>query len=76
MIGKSIGWVFATARDALARGLIFLRVTPNSLTIIGTLLTVAAGVVWFSTGSWKRKVIEPEAEETIPGPAPRIEVEG
>lgn len=44
MIGKSIGWCFATVRDALARGLIRLGVTPNTLTMIGTGLALVAGV--------------------------------
>jgi len=33
MIGKAIGFGFVTARDAVARVLIKLRVTPNRLTI-------------------------------------------
>ncbi|MBN1553588.1 MAG: CDP-alcohol phosphatidyltransferase family protein [Phycisphaerae bacterium] len=56
MIGKHIGWVFATARDALARGLIRLHVTPNTLTMIGALLTIGAGVCFalnIKTGCWE-----------------------
>lgn len=56
MIGKAIGWIFAAARDVLTRGLVFLRVTPNTLTILGTLLTVTAGVCFalnIKTGRWE-----------------------
>ncbi len=57
MIGKSIGWGFAAARDALAGVLVKLRVTPNTLTIVGTFLTIGAGVcfawnVKTGLGSW------------------------
>jgi len=44
MIGRSVGWFFTHARDAIARRLVRLGVTPNGLTIFGALLTVAAGV--------------------------------
>lgn len=56
MIGKSIGWLFSVARDALTRGLVFLRVTPNTLTVIGTLLTIAASACFamnIKTGDWR-----------------------
>jgi CDP-diacylglycerol--glycerol-3-phosphate 3-phosphatidyltransferase len=46
MIGKVIATGFSTARDAVARVLLRLRVTPNVLTIIGMLLTLAAGVCY------------------------------
>jgi len=46
MIGREIGFGFATARDFVARGLIRLHVTPNALTLTGMLLTVAAGVCY------------------------------
>lgn len=56
MIGKSIGWLFATARDAVARGLIRLGVTPNTLTVFGALLTLLAGAVFavhIRSGRWE-----------------------
>jgi putative MATE family efflux protein len=40
-----------------------------------TLIAIAA-CVWFSAGTWKRKVIESEDEEEIPEPAGAVEVEG
>ena len=43
-IGRFTAWYFSTARDILARGLIRLGVTPNALTIFGTILTIAAAV--------------------------------
>jgi len=43
-IGKLTAWYFSTARDILARGLLRIGITPNVLTIFGTLFTVAAGV--------------------------------
>lgn len=44
MIGRAIGFGFATARDFIARGLIKARVPPNALTLTGMLLTIGAGV--------------------------------
>ena len=44
MFWRPILFGFATARDAVARALIRLGVTPNALTIAGAALTVAAGV--------------------------------
>jgi CDP-diacylglycerol--glycerol-3-phosphate 3-phosphatidyltransferase len=46
MIGKAIGRGFSAARDAVARVLLKLRITPNVLTILGMLLTLAAGVCY------------------------------
>ena len=43
MIGRAIGVGFAAARDFLARGLVTLGVRPNTLTMVGTGLTVGAG---------------------------------
>lgn len=40
---------------------------------ISNILTAVAGAIWYSTGSWKRKVIEPDDE--IPEPVGTIEVE-
>ena len=44
MIGKSVGRFFSVMRDALARGLVTCRVTPNALTITGCLLNIATGI--------------------------------
>ena len=54
-IGRFVGWLFITARDALARVLVRARVTPNILTIVGTLFTAGAGAclaaaLWESGG--------------------------
>ncbi len=46
MIGKSRGWGFVAVRDAIARGLVKLGVTPNGLTVFGTLMMIAAGVCY------------------------------
>jgi CDP-diacylglycerol---glycerol-3-phosphate 3-phosphatidyltransferase len=43
-IGRSIGHGFMFSRDAVARGLIALGISPNSLTVLGTAFTVGAGV--------------------------------
>jgi len=53
MIGRAIGSAFAAARDFLARLLVRLRVLPNSLTLIGMVLTAGAGVC-FAIGSGSR----------------------
>lgn len=42
-VGRIIGGAFATARDTLARGLLRLGATPNHVTFVGFLMTVAAG---------------------------------
>ena len=55
MIGKAIGWFFATARDLLACGLLRLGITPNALTMIGTGFTIVAGVFFalnIKTENW------------------------
>lgn len=44
MLILTIGSAIARARDATARVLIRLRVTPNALTVLGLALTCAAGV--------------------------------
>ncbi|HDY65327.1 MAG TPA: CDP-alcohol phosphatidyltransferase family protein [Phycisphaerae bacterium] len=46
MIGRGIGWCFATAREWVARGLVSLGVTPNELTVFGTLMMIPAGVCY------------------------------
>ena len=44
MIGRAIGHGFVVARDFVAHGLVRLGVSPNMLTLTGTLLTLVAGV--------------------------------
>ncbi len=44
MIGRLVGKFFSTSRDAIARGLVKLRITPNALTLTGMLITLASGV--------------------------------
>lgn len=44
MYTERIGMGFAKARDALARALITLKVSPNALTLLGLVATAAAGV--------------------------------
>ena len=46
MIGRSIGHGFSVARDFVARGLIAVGVTPNTLTLAGMFLTAVAGVCY------------------------------
>ena len=53
MIGRAIGWGFATTRDAIARGLIRLGVRPNTLTLTGMAITIVAGVC-FALGAGDR----------------------
>ncbi len=43
-ISKGIGSGLSAARDALARGLVAIGVTPNALTVIGLVITLAAAV--------------------------------
>lgn len=43
-VGRAIGHGFATARDAIARGLVRIGTAPNHLTIAGAVFTIAAGV--------------------------------
>ncbi len=43
MIGKSVAWCVSTVRDSWARAAVWMGLTPNSLTILGTLLTIMAG---------------------------------
>ena len=50
MIGKPIAAFFCFSRDAVARGLLAMRVTPNMLTLLGMALTAGAGVC-YATGS-------------------------
>ena len=58
MIGRSIGFGFITARDAVARVLIRLKVTPNALTLTGMALTAAAGCC-YAVGSGSAGVRTP-----------------
>jgi CDP-diacylglycerol--glycerol-3-phosphate 3-phosphatidyltransferase len=56
MIGRAIGWFFVTWRDGLARLLVKLRVTPNALTIFGTLLMLGVGACFalnVATSDWR-----------------------
>jgi len=46
MIGRALGESTSAFRDAVARGLIRLGVTPNALTLTGMVLTVGAGVCY------------------------------
>ena len=46
MIGRSIGTGFIIARDAVARVLIRLKVTPNMLTLAGMAFTALAGICY------------------------------
>jgi len=46
MIGRGVGFGFATARDAIARLLVRLGVSPNTLTLVGMAITVCAGVCY------------------------------
>ncbi len=49
---RAIGQGFCNARDALARGLIVIGLTPNMLTIAGFLATCGAAVCFFFGGSY------------------------
>ena len=55
MIGKAVGTFFATLRDALARGLVSCRVTPNMLTLAGCVLNILTGVCL----AWGVKTMHP-----------------
>jgi len=44
MIGRGIGFGFATARDLIAKVLLRLGVRPNTLTLLGMPITASAGV--------------------------------
>jgi len=46
MVGRAVGWFFATSRDAIARGLVAAGVTPNGLTLAGMVLTAGAGACY------------------------------
>ena len=46
MIGGAIGSSFARARDAIARGLIRLRVAPNALTVVGAFVMAGAAICY------------------------------
>ena len=46
MIGRGIGAGFIAARDFLARGLVRIGATPNTLTLTGLAITVGAGVCY------------------------------
>lgn len=58
MIGRSIGTGFIIARDAVARVLIRLKVTPNALTLTGMAFTALAGVC-YAVASGCRHVSDP-----------------
>jgi len=60
MIGRAIGHGFATARDFVARGLIAIGVTPNMLTVVGVLFTLAAGA-FYAVGAGGRGAYLPLA---------------
>jgi len=44
MISRQIGRVFGVPRDGLARALLRLGLRPNHITVVGTLLTIGAGM--------------------------------
>jgi len=46
MLGRAIGSFVSSVRDAIARGLLRLGVPPNALTLVGFVLTAAAGVCY------------------------------
>ena len=46
MIGRAIGMGIAAGRDAVARRLVRVGMTPNALTLAGAVLTAAAGVCY------------------------------
>ncbi|MDP6636098.1 MAG: CDP-alcohol phosphatidyltransferase family protein [Phycisphaerae bacterium] len=46
MIGRGVGFGFSTLRDAVARCLVKLGVTPNALTLAGAAVTGGAGVCY------------------------------
>jgi CDP-diacylglycerol--glycerol-3-phosphate 3-phosphatidyltransferase len=63
MIGRAIGHAFAVARDALARVLIRLGVTPDALTVAGMILTACAGVCYaLAVGKGFALSLDPHAE--------------
>lgn len=65
MIGRGVGWSFQTARDAVARFLIRLGVTPNALTLAGMVVMVATGVCYaLGTGKGFGWSLDPRADRT------------
>ncbi|MFP4104970.1 MAG: CDP-alcohol phosphatidyltransferase family protein [Phycisphaerae bacterium] len=52
MIGRAVGWGFSTARDAIARGLVRVKVTPNALSALGIVITTAAGICYAIGSFW------------------------
>jgi CDP-diacylglycerol--glycerol-3-phosphate 3-phosphatidyltransferase len=46
MVGRTIGSMIASARDGVARGMLKLGVTPDTLTIVGMVLTAGAAVCY------------------------------
>jgi phosphatidylglycerophosphate synthase len=50
-VGGRIGDFFVWARDHVARGLLRIGVTPNILTVLGMIVTLAAAVL-FARGQW------------------------
>ncbi len=53
MIGRAIGTSIASARNGVARCLIAMGVTPNVLTVAGTLLTLCAAVCFAAGIAWE-----------------------
>lgn len=51
-IGRSVGYIFSTSRDRVARVLLAIRIGPNMLTLIGLFLTISSGVC-FALGTGK-----------------------
>ena len=46
MIGKAIGFGFATARNMIARGLVRVGVTPNMISMLGLVLMICSGICY------------------------------
>jgi len=67
MIGRGIGWFFMTLRDVLARRLVAVGVTPNTLTLVGMVLTGGAGVCYaVGAGSGFGWGLDPAAGNVYP----------
>lgn len=66
MIGRAVGFGFATARDAVARVLIAVGATPNALTLVGMALTLAAGACYaLGGGSDFGRSLDPSRPATL-----------
>jgi CDP-diacylglycerol--glycerol-3-phosphate 3-phosphatidyltransferase len=74
MIGEPIAWFFTTLRDAIARALLKLHVTPNVLTVLGLAPAALAGwFFWqgrFAAGAWV--VIASAAFDMLDGAVARL----